>query len=307
VFDFPRDIQPILDKHCLKCHNAEPHGGQGPRAGGIVLSGDRGPMYSHSYFTLLSRGLVSHGSDADGNRPPRAIGSSASRLMKLIDGSHYDAKLSPHEGTMVRLWIETGVFYPGTYAALGTGMVTPHPPGKEVQERCVACHAAGDARPGKPPVVRFRHPDDLLFNLTRPDKSLLLLAPLATEAGGYGLCKPVPPAAKPQPARPTSVDDELAGILAENAPKQPPAPSVVFADTADPVYQRLLQAVCKGKNDLDRAKRFDMPGFRPNEHYLREMKRYGVLPPALGPLDPVDVYAADQAYWKAFWHVPAAP
>ncbi|MBM4037494.1 MAG: hypothetical protein FJ290_03185 [Planctomycetes bacterium] len=307
VFDFPRDIQPILDKHCLKCHDCEPHDGQGPRAGGVVLSGDRGPMYSHSYYTLLSRGLVSHGSDAEGNRPPRVIGSSASRLMKLIDGSHYGARLSAHEATMVRLWIETGVFYPGTYAALGTGMVAAHPPAKEVQERCAGCHAAQDARPGKPAAVRFRHPDDLLFNLTRPDKSLLLLAPLAAKAGGYGLCRPLPPAAKPRPATPTSVDDQLQEILAENAPKQPPAPPVVFADTADPVYQRLLQVVLKGKDDLDRVKRFDMPGFRPNEHYIREMKRYGVLLQALGPLNPVDFYAADQAYWKAFWHTPFPP
>ncbi len=334
VFDFPRDIQPILDRHCLRCHDyqAHPAGGtgvppvgtskmpvppqavggkglggtgvppvdHGPRAGGIVLSGDRGPMYSHSYFTLLSRGLVSHGSDAGGNRPPRAIGSSASRLMKLIDGSHYEARLSAHESKMVRLWIETGVFYPGTYAALGTGMVVAHPPGKEVGERCAACHTA-EARPGKPPVVRFRHPDDLLFNLTRPDKSLLLLAPLAAKAGGYGLCKPKPTAAKP-PA-PATVDEELKAIVAENTPK-PPAPDAVFADAADPVYQRLLQAAVKAKADLDRVKRFDMPGFRPNEHYLREMRRYGLLPQEAAPDAPVDAYATDQAYWRSFWPRP---
>ena len=28
---------------------------------------------------------------------------------------------------------------------------------------------------------------------------------------------------------------------------------------------------------LDEIKRFDMPGFRPNEHYVRELKRFGVL------------------------------
>ena len=36
------------------------------------------------------------------------------------------------------------------------------------------------------PRTRFsRH---ILYNLTRPEKSLLLLAPLAKEAGGYGVC-----------------------------------------------------------------------------------------------------------------------
>jgi hypothetical protein len=38
VFDFPRDIQPILDRHCVKCHDfSNP-------SGGVVLAGDRGPI-----------------------------------------------------------------------------------------------------------------------------------------------------------------------------------------------------------------------------------------------------------------------
>jgi hypothetical protein len=41
-----------------------------------------------------------------------------------------------------------------------------------------------------------------------------------------------------------------------------------------------------------------MPGFRPNVHYVREMKRYGVLPASLDARsDPIDVYATDRKYW----------
>jgi hypothetical protein len=43
-----------------------------------------------------------------------------------------------------------------------------------------------------------------------------------------------------------------------------------------------------------------MPGFRPNEHYLREMQRFGFLPKDLGPDEPVDCYAVDRAYWDSF-------
>ena len=42
VFDFPRDIQPILDKHCVECHAYD------KRKGGVILTGDHGPMFSHS-------------------------------------------------------------------------------------------------------------------------------------------------------------------------------------------------------------------------------------------------------------------
>jgi hypothetical protein len=34
---------------------------------------------------------------------------------------------------------------------------------------------------------------------------------------------------------------------------------------------------------LDEIKRFDMPEFVPNEHYIREMQRYGVLPDSFDP------------------------
>jgi hypothetical protein len=53
-------------------------------------------------------------------------------------------------------------------------------------------------------------------------------------------------------------------------------------------------------------KRFGMPGFQPNQHYVRELKRYGVLPPDLDPAkDPIDMYQADRAYWRSFWYQPA--
>jgi hypothetical protein len=47
---------------------------------------------------------------------------------------------------------------------------------------------------------------------------------------------------------------------------------------------------------------------RPSPNYLREMKRYGILPPELNPAtDPFDAYAADQAYWRSFWYEPDSP
>jgi len=47
--------------------------------------------------------------------------------------------------------------------------------------------------------------------------------------------------------------------------------------------------------------RFDMPTFRPPQPYIREMRRYGILPATVKPGDKVDYYAADRAYWKSFW------
>ena len=90
----------------------------------------------------------------------------------------------------------------------------------------------------------------IVFNLSQPERSLLLLAPLAPAAGGFGLCR------------------DPAG-----------QPAGVFAASSDPDYQTLLQMVAAGRTELERIKRFDMPGFQPRPQYLRELRRYGILSP----------------------------
>ena len=114
--------------------------------------------------------------------------------------------------------------------------------------------------------MRVRH-----INLSSPSHRAALLAPLAKEAGGFGIC-----------------------------------PEVVFKDTKDPDYQRMLKALAAPNKYLKTAKLYNMPGFKPNKHYVREMKRYGVLPATFDvEKDPIDVFATDQAYWRTMWHQPA--
>ena len=43
----------------------------------------------------------------------------------------------------------------------------------------------------------------------------------------------------------------------------------------------------------------------PSRLYVREMKRYGILPPGFeATRDKLDVYETDQAYWQSFWYRP---
>ena len=308
VFDFPRDIQPVLDKLCVDCHGYEKTKRGGPYAGKVVLTGDRGPMFSHAYFTMTVRRLFSDGRDlAKSNYPPRSLGSSASRILKMLDGSHYEVQATEHQKTMLRLWIEAGAPYPGTYAALGCGSVggyqqnrlintdgawpTTAAGAEVIQRRCASCHRGHKVLPrslsdergisfwrfniADPRLKMSRH---IVFNLTRPEKSLMLLAPLAERAGGLELCK----------------DGQGKAVA-------------VFADTNDPDYQKLLAMAAAGKENLETIKRFDMPGFLPKPEYLREMKRYGIVP-ADQPVDtPVDPYELDRQYWESLWHRANSP
>jgi hypothetical protein len=308
VFDFPRDIQPILDRLCADCHGYEKTARGGPYAGKVILTGDRGPMYSHSYYTMTAQGLFSDNRNRPVSElPPRALGSSASRIFQMLDGSHYGAVANDHERKLLRLWIDVGAPYPGTYAALGCGSIgsyagdtlhkadwdwrTTRAGADVIVRRCLSCHwgagrlpwALCDDRslplhlwgPEDPWLKTNRH---IIFNLTRPEHSLVLLAPLAESAGGFALCR------------------DAQG-----------RPSTVFADTNDPDYKKLLAMVAAGRDELEVIKRFDMPGFRPNGPYLREMRRFGILPEGHPNDAPVDPYALDRRYWESLWYRAAAP
>ncbi len=303
TFDFPRDIQPILDRLCVDCHGYEKTKRGGPRDGNIVLSGDHGPMFSHAYFTMTVKRLFSDNrNQAKSNDAPRSLGSAASRILKMLDGSHYAVQATADEKKRLRLWIDVGAPYPGTYAALGCGSIggyqqnklvntdnnwpTTRAGAEVVDRRCKSCHQGSDVLPRSLcderglSFWRFSLDDPLLklsrhivFNLSRPEKSLMLLAPLAELSGGFGLCR------------------HKQGNGAD-----------VFRDTADPDYQKLLAMIAAGKQNLQTHKRFDMPGFRPRSQYLREMRRYGVLPADHGDDDPVDPYELDRQYWESLWY-----
>ncbi len=329
IFDYPRDIQPIWDRHCLKCHDVDNY------AGRALLTGDHGPMFTHSYFTLSARLQVADGRDlARGNYAPYTIGSAASPLLNKLHAAHYDVALTPPELRMVKLWIDASATFPGTYAALGGGMIGPYAalqygtrpkidhlswPGlkraKEVLDRrCATCHTGALKLPGSPaddlefklhhleyaggkprfwdppwvktsgdgslrpgsvawmkqfadPRLQFsRH---ILYNLSRPEQSLQLLAPLAKSAGGHAFC------------------------------------GDVFTGRDDPDYRALLAGVEETKVYLESITRFTMPNFRPEPEYVREMKRYGILPENHRDGAPLDVYDTDRRYWESFWHHPA--
>jgi hypothetical protein len=244
--------------------------------------------------------------------------------MKKIDGTHHDAKLSERECTVIRLWLDSATPYSGTYAAYGTGQIggwwrsnepiremadnwpSTKPAADAVNRRCASCHPVGtlprfvtdirvnsgdghgDLEGWCRPV--FRSSRHHVFNLTEPRQSLMLKAALAKSAGGY---------AEGQAGDPKPVAVDLA-----HAPKPFKHP-IIFEHTNDPDYQAVLAHLQAAKDRLDEIKRFDMPGFRPCAAYIREMKRYKLLPDTFDvEKDPINVYEMDKKYFDSFIYRP---
>ena len=289
VFDYPRDIQPIWDRHCVRCHSAEKPSGR------VVLTGDLNEWFTQSYYSLFAYKQVS---DMFGryntefrNHKPYGFGTGASPLMEKIGGGHHKVKLTKEEHDTVRLWIEASATFAGTYAlynhsrnaVAGALLNNPRveigkPLDRIVTNRCLWCHDSAASMGRRVRKGRMNTPKHCwnLYNLSHLEKSMILLAPLAKEAGGYGWCKD--------------------GY----------GQSVVFRDTEDRDYRAILQAIQAAKARQEKAGRYDLPGYRPSKHYVRWMKRFGALPDSFDlAKDPIDPYETDQAYWRSLWHRPA--
>jgi hypothetical protein len=123
-FSYVEVVQPILDKHCVKCHEGKKLGG------GLNLTGIPERGFTRSYWSLCS--------DADfwggGTNPQNAAkalvprfggrnqvqvtvpggmyGALGSRLMKLVRAGHEDVKLSGNELARLATWIDlNAIFY----------------------------------------------------------------------------------------------------------------------------------------------------------------------------------------------------
>jgi hypothetical protein len=103
-FAYAKVVQPVWNAHCVRCHDAKD-------ARKLDLSGtlgaDRVPA---SYRTLITQGWV-HYFDFTWGREhnkaePLTFGTVKSKLMKFLDPSHYDVKLTRDELHRVKCWID---------------------------------------------------------------------------------------------------------------------------------------------------------------------------------------------------------
>jgi len=252
--DFFYTAQPVLTKHCVKCHS-----GPQPK-GGIDLSPDYTAIFNVAYETLCSKNLVSYANIYQVStlvtRPPKYYGSHASKVIQALQTTHKDRVKMPREDLeRLATWIDCNAPYYGTYIydrPGTTGGRDIFAKGKPVlddvfKRRCASCHA------GKPDAIAYR--------MRLPaEQTRALVAPLAKAAGGDALC------------RGKAKTDELSG---QPSTSLGPGPVAVFADKNDPDFQKLLGVYA----DIAANPRVDMLHERPplSDPGCRYVYRPGVV------------------------------
>ncbi len=323
VFSFTRDIQPILDKYCLECHNPD------REEGGFNISGHWAPLYTIGYAQMSWLQLFGDNRNrAMSNFEPYEIGSGSAKLLKMIDDHHGGVEMEKHDRDMISYWIDAGANYIGTYAGEFSGGVGYYlqnepvhneqawPETKAMQEtisrRCDVCHTPPDPKksfgtydiyvdnysPRNPREAKDMFlPHDLsqangrfsrfeIFDLSYPEQSKAVRAPLSKAAGGLGVCEAK--SGKP-----------------------------VFESVDDPDYQTILKAIERGRRYIiEEDNRPDMITPSPNNGkdcptryvvrwpYLRELIRYGLLPVDADPEASYNPYELDELYWRSLWYRP---
>ncbi|MCP4453181.1 MAG: hypothetical protein GY809_17100, partial [Planctomycetes bacterium] len=254
ILDYSRVIQPVLDRHCVTCHQ-----GTDPD-GGLLLTGGYTRFFNMSYDNLVIRSRADEMSrDLYTGRStdlpmvqslhllygilepfePGSSGSLVSRLPEYFQASHCKAPVPLADRRRIHEWIDAMIPYYATsdYARLEARSNRDkwgHPDRKDILDwftkdfapvydrRCGSCH--GNTTPD----LGLASPRQWSWiDLTQPAWSPALTAHLSRTVGGRGVA----------------------------------AGGFEFTSTHDPDYQAMLDAITEGRRRAYQTPEADMPGF----------------------------------------------
>jgi len=112
-FSYVEVVQPVLDKHCLRCHGEE------KTEGDIDLTGTPQGGFTRSYHSLCrDKKLVPRfemRNQIQVTLPGGQYGALGSGLMKLLRKGHEEVQLSPEELRRLAAWIDLNAVFYGAY------------------------------------------------------------------------------------------------------------------------------------------------------------------------------------------------
>ncbi len=113
-FGFMKEVQPVFDKHCVKCHDF------GKKAGDkLILAGDRNPYFNAAYIDMYLQKVISPvGAGSAEIQQAYSWGSHPSKLIQMVKKGHANVKLTEEEMARLTTWIDlNAVYYPDFISA----------------------------------------------------------------------------------------------------------------------------------------------------------------------------------------------
>ena len=116
-FSYVRLVQPVLDRHCVQCH-------QEKKALDLTGRIEGGNGWTRSYTNLaakygfyfhVSNGSINQGIHGGSRTIPGQFGANASPLMKYLDESHYGVRLPQEDFHRLTLWLDCNSEFFGAY------------------------------------------------------------------------------------------------------------------------------------------------------------------------------------------------
>lgn len=111
-FSYPRLVQPVLDRHCIKCHD-------GKEPNRSILTSEPEGDFTKSYNALVSRVSFSAWNRPEQNfeplTEPLRFGTAASPLTKMLDEGHGKVTLTPEEEERLYTWMDANALFYGTF------------------------------------------------------------------------------------------------------------------------------------------------------------------------------------------------
>jgi hypothetical protein len=111
-FSYPRLVQPVLNRHCVPCHD-------GGEPGHPVLTGVPEGAFTKSYNALVSRVSFSAWNRPERNLEPMTeplrFGALASPLRALLEEGHHEVELSAEEEERLHTWMDVNALFYGTF------------------------------------------------------------------------------------------------------------------------------------------------------------------------------------------------
>jgi cytochrome c553 len=130
LFSYIEEVQPVLDKYCVACHDYGQDNGEGKKK--PVLAGDLTLIFNKSYTELWRKKLISAvGAGPVQKLEPYSWGSHKSRIVEVLRGGHprpeidakrkslgifLDAKSDPEAFDRIVTWIDLNAPYYPTYS-----------------------------------------------------------------------------------------------------------------------------------------------------------------------------------------------